>query len=613
MFAAIAREVAHVLRPRLVQIFRWERDGSVTVMGTWGNGPNPFPAGSNWPWEDASLVALMDRMRAGHPVRIEDVADSLAGALADAGLSVGVGSAAGAPIVVGGEAWGHMSVEMVKGTPLPDGVEERLAEITELVATAIASSATREQLARVAEEQAALRRVATLVARGAPPGEIFDAVVGELGRLLGAGSTGMVRFEDEQTATVVAGWGRLGEIVPVGAQLPVGGMNVISEVARTGKPARLDHFARDASGPIADRARDLDTRAAVGGPIVVAGRLWGAMIAAALQGELLPPDAEPRLEQFTELVGTAIANAEARVELARLADEQAALRRVATLVAEEAPAAELVAKVAEEVAGVFGRGVDSAILRYRAGETATVVAVWGEQPPGGIRVGAGLPVDGSGVTARVFRERRPVRVDDYAAADGAIADHAGKHGIRSAVGCPILVQGRLWGAMVVAHYEAEPFPPDTERRVSQFTELVATALANAEARAELRRLADEQAALRRVATLVAEAAPPTDVFDAVIVEVAGLLGATQVGMMRAEGSDEITIVAHRGQDPALVRAGMRVPLDGESVTARVLRTGSSARLNLTRRAAAPSPRSPAGPTSTPRSARRSRSRDGSGA
>ena len=134
--------------------------------------------------------------------------------------------------------------------------------------------------------------------------------------------------------------------------------------------------------------------------------------------------------------------------------------------------------------------------------------------------------------------------------------------------------------MVVAHYEPEPFPPDTEQRVSQFTELVATAIANAEARAELQRLADEQAALRRVATLVAEAAAPTEVFDAVIAEVAQLLGAPQVGMMRAESSHEITILAQRGQDPAVVRAGMRLPLDGDSVTARVLRTGRSARLNV---------------------------------
>ena len=527
VFAAIAREVAHVLAPRLVQIFRWEADGTVTVVGTWGDGPNPFPAGSNWPWEDASLVALMERMRAGELIRIEDVAGSLAGALADAGLGAGVGSAAGAPIVVAGETWGHMSIEMTKGTPLPSGVEEQLAEITALVATAIASSATREQLTRLAEEQAALRRVATLVASGAPSAEVLDTVAGELGRLLGVGSTGLVRFEDTDSATVVAGWGRLSEVVPIGTRLPVGGSNVITQIARTGRPARLDDYARSGSGPVADRAHRLATRSSVGSPIVVAGRLWGAMIAAALEGGPLPHDTEPRLGQFTELVGTAIANTEARLELARLADEQAALRRVATLVAEEGPVGALFAQVAQELEAVLGVRIDSAIVRY---EDDDAVAVWGQRPPGGID-------------------------------------------------CPILVQGRVWGALVVAGHEAAPLPAGAQPRIAQFTELVATAIANAQARAELRRLVDEQAALRRVATLVARAAAPAEVFDAVIAEVARLLEAAQVGLMRAEGVNEVTIVAHRGQDPALVRTGMRLALDGESVTARVLRSGRSARLN----------------------------------
>ena len=231
--------------------------------------------------------------------------------------------------------------------------------------------------------------------------------------------------------------------------------------------------------------------------------------------------------------------------------------------AEEAPAAELFAKVAEEAASVLGRADR---LPRSSGTSPTTRRRWWRCGASSPRPASAwtrrLPVDGSGVTARVFRERRPVRVDDYTAADGAIADHAREHGIRSAVGCPILVQGRLWGAMVVAHYEAEPFPADTERRVSQFTELVATAIANAEARAQLRSLADEQAALRRVATLVAEAAAPTEVFDAVIGEVGQLLGAAQVGMIRFESADEVTIVAQRGQDPAIVRVGMRLPLDG---------------------------------------------------
>ena len=156
-------------------------------------------------------------------------------------------------------------------------------------------------------------------------------------------------------------------------------------------------------------------------------------------------------------------------------------------------------------------------------------------------------------TAQVYRERR-------AGARGRLRDAPtatspstrAKHEITTAIGCPILVAAAVWGSMVVAHREPEPFPADTERRVTQFTELVATAIANAEARAELQRLADEQAALRRVATLVAEAAPPTEVFDAVILEVAQLLGASQVGLMRADGPDAITIVAQPRAGPDVV-------------------------------------------------------------
>ena len=207
VFATIAREVAALFRPRLVQIYRWESDGSVTVAGTWGDGPNPFPAGSRWAWDDPSLVAMREHMRTGQPSRIEDVARDIAGEPVDAGVSVGVGSAAGAPVIVDGEAWGHIGVAMAKGVSLPDRIEEHLAEFTELVATAFSSSASREQLRRLADEQAALRRVATLVAHGAQPADVFDAVAEELGRLLDAASSGLVRFNADDTATLVAGWG----------------------------------------------------------------------------------------------------------------------------------------------------------------------------------------------------------------------------------------------------------------------------------------------------------------------------------------------------------------------------------------------------------------------
>jgi signal transduction histidine kinase len=477
-------------------------------------------------------------------------------------------------IRVGQGVWGVLSVGAA--APLPPGTEERLRGFAGLVAAALATARARDDSRRLTGEQAALRRVATLVAGGAAPAEVFEAVVEELGRLLGVGSAALVRYDGEH-AVVLAGWGRLGEAVPLGARLPLGGDNVLSRIARTRRTVRMDYVSHAGTGEIAAHARRLDTSTAVGGPIFVAGRLWGAMAAAAAGDGTIPEETEPRLEQFTTLVAAAIANSDARLELARLADEQAALRRVATLVAEEAPPAELFAKVAVEAMGVLRGEVEAAIHCYEPDDTATVVATCGSQPPNGISVGERIPLVGSSVIARVFRERRPVRVDFYPAAEGAVAERAQRHGIRSAFGSPIMVRGRLWGVMIVATHDEDRFPADIERQVRPFTDLVATSIANAEARDERQRLAEEQAALRRVATLVAGAAAPPVVFTAVVDEVSRLLGAAQVGLMRAEREDEVTIVAMRGRQAEHVAVGSRIPLDGESATAAVVRTGRSAR------------------------------------
>jgi hypothetical protein len=127
---------------------------------------------------------------------------------------------------------------------LPDHLEDRLAEFTELVATAISNTTRGEQLARLADEQAALRRVATLIARESSSAKVFAAVAEELGRLLDVDATRLVRYEEDETATVVSTWGPPADAVPVGTRMPLGGMNVISLVAETGKPARIDDYAK---------------------------------------------------------------------------------------------------------------------------------------------------------------------------------------------------------------------------------------------------------------------------------------------------------------------------------------------------------------------------------
>jgi GAF domain-containing protein len=124
----------------------------------------------------------------------------------------------------------------------------------------------------------------------------------------------------------------------------------------------------------------------------------------------------------------------------------------------------------------------------------------------------------------VFRTRRPARIDRYGQDAGPVAAALPAAQMRSAMGVPVSVDGGLWGYIVVGSTRAEPLPAGTEARLVGFTELIATAVANAQARMELRGFAEEQAALRRVATLVARAAPPEQVFAAVTAEAGRVLG-----------------------------------------------------------------------------------------
>ena len=167
---------------------------------------------------------------------------------------------------------------------------------------------------QIAEEQAALRRVAMLVARAAPSAEVLTAVTEETGRLLGADFTTMARYGPDDTTTVVATWGCADVAVRVGARMKLGGQNLHTMIFQTRRPARIDDYA-GASGPVAEVARALGIRAAAGVPVSVAGRLWGVMTAGSRAGPL-QAGTGARLAGFTELAGTAIADAEAQAALA---------------------------------------------------------------------------------------------------------------------------------------------------------------------------------------------------------------------------------------------------------------------------------------------------------
>jgi signal transduction histidine kinase len=342
-----------------------------------------------------------------------------------------------------------------------------------------------EQLHVLAEEQAALRRVATLVARGVAAEEVFAAVTGEVGRLLSVEYATLGRYEPDAAMTVVVSWSRTSDFAPpVGSRQPLGGNNVSTLVFETGRPARLDSYA-DASGPLGVAARDDGIGSGAGAPVIVEGRLWGVMATYSRAGQPLPADTEARLPGFTELVATAIANAESRAALARLAEEQAALRRVATLVARGAPPGELFAAVAEEVGRLLGTQL-AGMARYESNDTLTVLATWaadGEHP----LVPGPWPLDGGDLASMVFKTGRSVRIDGYDDVPGSIAAFVREElGISCSVGSPIVSEGRLWGVLFVHSKQTEErLPQNTESRLTDFTELVATAIANAESRAEL--------------------------------------------------------------------------------------------------------------------------------
>jgi len=172
------------------------------------------------------------------------------------------------------------------------------------------------QLETLVREQAALRRVATLVARDAPPARIFASVCEEVGRILGVSTTNLVRYEPSGRATILAAWAARGApSFPIATDIPMDGETVAPRVLRSGRPVRIDDYG-ELTDELARRLRAVGIRSAVGAPIVVAGRLWGAVIASSGRPSGLPADAEERIAGFAQLITDALAHADAREQLA---------------------------------------------------------------------------------------------------------------------------------------------------------------------------------------------------------------------------------------------------------------------------------------------------------
>jgi signal transduction histidine kinase len=434
---------------------------------------------------------------------------------------------------------------------------------------------------RVAEEQAALGRVATLVARGIGREQLFAAVSAEVARLFGS-EAGIARFEPDGSALTIVGLSDGIRGLGLGSRLELEGFLASTEVRRTGRAARSPRSRwRDASGPLADVLGESGLVSSVSAPIVVEGEPWG-VIALAETRARLPPDAEERLETFTELVATAIANAESRASLDQLVEEQAALGGVATLVARGAAPDEVFSAVSKEVGRLFGSD-QAAVARFDPDGSGMVV-VGATEGIRGVAVGTRWALEDFLASTAVYRTGRPARNDHtgHRDAPGPVADTLRHMDVVSTAAAPIVVEGRVWGVMTVSDV-SEPLPADAEQRLEKFTELVATAIANAESRAELaasearaHRLAAEQAALRRVATLVAEGAEADAVFSAVAEEIETVIEIPVVTICRCE-PDGFLVIRSNGM-PGFP-AGSRWPWDVPSLPGLIYQTARPARID----------------------------------
>ena len=559
LFDALAGEVEALFGADISAVVRFEGDDTVTVMGAHGG---PHSPGARPQLDPDYVVAAVQRTRQAASFDLDEREPP---ALA---RDWQVRSARATPVIVEGRLWGAITIASLDSA-FAAGTDRRLADFSALFATAIANAQSREALAALAAEQAALRRVATLAAREVTPVEVLVTITEEAARALRTDAVGMLRFEPDGAATLVAQSDTPWDPPPLGTRLALDGENVLAWVRRTGQAARMDDWAQ-ATGAVAALADVLGVTSAVATPITVEGRLWGAMVAVTNESEPLAADIEARIGEFTELVATAIANAQSREALAELAEEQAALRRVAMLVAHDVPPSAIFAAVSEEAARVFDSG--AGVLRYENDSEVVFLSVANVDIP----VGTRWQFQEGMASAEVFRTGRPARVEevDWSAVGGPVAAASLRIGTQSIVGCPIFVEDRLWGAMIVSTTR-DRLPLDMEMRLERFTQLLATAIANAEASRARARLAEEQGALHRVATLVAEGVDAQAIFDAVCQETCQLLDATTVTLSgSAPDGRETTVAGWSRSETVAVRSSLGAPIVVEGRPWGVLRAGT---------------------------------------
>ena len=560
VFATITRSASALLEGLPTVLMRFVDEESADLLAVQGIVADVPRDGKRVVVDPAGVTAEVQRT--GRPARIDDYRKPPGNSLA---RQVGLRASVGVPVAVGGQSWGVLVASSMENA-LPAAAEGRLSLIADTGAAAIAGAQARGELLALAQEQAALRRVAELVARGVGQDEIFGALTAEATGLIDEPTT-LIRFETDAYYTVVA---TSGGPLPLGAQFGLEEGGLFAEVMRTRRTARIDGVER--TGRI-DRTdgRDHDGGTSeVGVPIIVGVRLWG-VLSATSSDHRVAATIEHRLRQFVGIMAVAVVNGEARGQLTQIAEEQTALRRVAELAAHDAPVEQLLQAVAIEASALAGVGFGK-VFRYVDADGGTQILALGGAPDN-FTVGMRAPGTGDGAVHRVWRTGRATRIDDISKMSGRWARMSHDRGFTASAGVPIVMRGGLWGALVVTG-RGGALPAALEDHLSHFAELVGTAIAAADAREELRLLADEQAALRRVAELVARGATLDEVFGAAATEASTLLGELAAALMRYDDGDTAVVVAVCNSPVPL---GLGVPIDENNDLGTLRRSGRPAR------------------------------------
>ena len=334
-----------------------------------------------------------------------------------------------------------------------------------------------EELRRLVEEQAALRRVATLVAAGASEVDLIAAVTSEIANLFESQTANTLRWEGD-TIRVIGDWyqepSREGY---TGRVFTFGGDTITARVVAAVAPARVDSLEDLTTDFARERWRELGIHASIGAPIIVDGDIWGVITASrTAPHNPFPVGAEHRLGDFAALVAHAIANHDARRQMASLADEQAALRRVATLVAAGRPQPEILEAVTREVGLFYGAQAVNLVRWEGVLNEVVVVAGWSDGTEPVLSPGSLYHPAPASATLRVLETGHASRTEEPSA----------ELGLRFVIAAPVIVNARLLGALTAMRPGGEAFPPGAEARLRNFSDLAAQSIANEQAHEEMR-------------------------------------------------------------------------------------------------------------------------------